>query len=105
RSWQMNVTTARRGGEALEAMSRAAGDGAPFDLALLDFHMPDMDGVQLARAISATPKLRGTRMVMLTSSISQTTEARAAGIAALLTKPVRQSRLYDTIAAIMSGRD
>ena len=51
----------------------AAGDGRsagqPYDLAVLDMFMPDMDGLQLARAISADPLLQGTPMIMLTSSM------------------------------------
>jgi two-component system sensor histidine kinase/response regulator len=92
-SWGMRVTTCSDGVEALAALQGAADKGDPYDVAVLDYNMPRMDGVQLARQISSSPALRTLRMVMLTSSGS--------GHAAFLTKPVRQSRLYDAIASAM----
>ena len=42
-------------------------DGRPYDLAILDLCMPDVDGLELARRISAEPALAGTRLVLMTS--------------------------------------
>ncbi|HET6507563.1 MAG TPA: response regulator [Baekduia sp.] len=100
-SWGMRVTSCPDGQEALDALHRAAERGEPFDVAILDFNMPRMDGVELARAISAAPALRSVRMVMLTSSGTGHAAAREAGVTEFLTKPVRQSRLYDAIASAM----
>jgi two-component system, sensor histidine kinase and response regulator len=100
-SWGMRVTSAPDGVDALDALHRAADRGEPFDVAILDFNMPRMDGVELARRISAAPALRSVRMVMLTSSGTGHTAAREAGVTEFLTKPVRQSRLYDAIASAM----
>ena len=100
-SWGMRVTSCPDGAEALEALNRAAERGEPFDVAVLDFNMPRMDGVELARRISAAPQLRSLRMVMLTSSGTGHAAAREAGVTEFLTKPVRQSRLYDAIASAM----
>ncbi|HWH95835.1 MAG TPA: response regulator [Baekduia sp.] len=106
-SWGMRVTSCAEGQEALDALHRAADKGDPFDVAVLDFNMPRMDGVELARRISSAPSLRSLRMVMLTSSGTGHAAARDAGVTEFLTKPVRQSRLYDVIASAMyhpSGR-
>jgi signal transduction histidine kinase/DNA-binding response OmpR family regulator/HPt (histidine-containing phosphotransfer) domain-containing protein len=103
-SWGMRVTSCAGGTEALQELQLAADRGEPFEVAVLDYNMPHMDGVGLARRIMATPALRATRMVMLTSSGSGHADARAAGITELLTKPVRQSRLYDAIASAMHRR-
>jgi signal transduction histidine kinase/CheY-like chemotaxis protein/HPt (histidine-containing phosphotransfer) domain-containing protein len=101
-SWGMRVTSCPDGKEALDALHRAADRGEPFDVAVLDFNMPHMDGVELARRISTAPALRSLRMVMLTSSGSgHAAAAGAAGVTEFLTKPVRQSRLYDAIASAM----
>jgi two-component system sensor histidine kinase/response regulator len=100
-SWGMRVTTSPDGEDALDALHRAADRGEPFDVAILDFNMPRMDGVELAQRISAAPALRSVRMVMLTSSGTGQADARAAGVTEFLTKPVRQSRLYDAIASAM----
>ncbi|WP_445151644.1 response regulator [Baekduia sp. Peel2402] len=100
-SWGMRVTSCPDGHAALDELHRAADRGEPFDVAILDFNMPRMDGVELARRIGATPALRSVRMVMLTSSGTGHAAARDAGVTEFLTKPVRQSRLYDAIASAM----
>ncbi|MEA2340442.1 MAG: two-component system, sensor histidine kinase and response regulator [Solirubrobacteraceae bacterium] len=100
-AWGMRCRLAEDGPSALEALRVAAEAGAPYDLALLDFHMPGMDGIELAQHIADTPALRSTRLVMLTSSGQELARAREAGIVEFLTKPVRQSRLYDAIASAL----
>jgi signal transduction histidine kinase/CheY-like chemotaxis protein/HPt (histidine-containing phosphotransfer) domain-containing protein len=100
-SWGMRVTSCADGQDALDALHRAADRGEPFDVAVLDYNMPRMDGVELARQITASPQLRSLRLVMLTSSGTGHTAAREAGVNEFLTKPVRQSRLYDAIASAM----
>jgi CheY-like chemotaxis protein len=71
---------------------------------VLDMQMPGMDGLQLARAIKAQPKLASIPMIMLTSAglRGHAGESRKAGIAGYLTKPVRQSQLYDCLATVVS---
>ncbi len=100
-SWGMRVTSCADGHDALEALHRAADRGEPFDVAVLDYNMPRMDGVELACQITASPQLRSLRLVMLTSSGTGHNAARDAGVSEFLTKPVRQSRLYDAIASAM----
>ncbi len=100
-SWGMRVTSCADGQDALDALHRAADRGEPFDVAVLDYNMPRMDGVELARRITASPQLRSLRLVMLTSSGTGHAAARDAGVSEFLTKPVRQSRLYDAIASAM----
>ena len=103
-SWGMVHDEADSGARALEALRAAARRGEPYDLAVLDLMMPGMDGLELAHAIKADPAVAGTRLVMLTSfgQREQSAAARAAGIAACLTKPVRQSQLFDCLATVMS---
>jgi two-component system sensor histidine kinase/response regulator len=100
-SWGMRVTSCADGPDALDALHRAADRGEPFDVGVLDYNMPRMDGVELARRITASPQLRSLRLVMLTSSGTGHAAARDAGVSEFLTKPVRQSRLYDAIASAM----
>jgi CheY-like chemotaxis protein len=66
-----------------------------------------MDGMELARRIKADPEISATRLVLLTSvgQRGEGEEARLAGIDAYLTKPVRQSELYDCLATVMGGPD
>ncbi len=80
---------------------RPPAHGAPYDLALLDMHMPGMDGLDLASAITADPALGAIRLVLLTSGGDRhRTEARQAGIHVCLTKPVRQAQLYDCLTTV-----
>ncbi len=92
------VTTVAGAEEALVALRDAAGAGRPFDLALLDFNMPQMNGITLARRIGEASWGRGTRLVMLTSSGSERVAARDAGVGIYLTKPVRSDRLSRAVA-------
>jgi signal transduction histidine kinase/DNA-binding response OmpR family regulator/HPt (histidine-containing phosphotransfer) domain-containing protein len=102
--WRMQSRSAANGAEALRMVIEAA--ARPFDLAILDMQMPDMDGLTLARTIRALPATVGTRLVMLTSLGEGLTQAdlEAAGIAVCLAKPVRQSRLFDTLATALGRR-
>ena len=97
--WGMQVRCAESGGQALEALHAAAAAGTPFELAILDMHMPRMDGLQLARTIHADPTLGRTRQIMLTSTFiaGNVREREEAGILRCVSKPVRQSELHDVI--------
>jgi PAS domain S-box-containing protein len=100
--WGMRVTEATGGAEALAALR--APEGA-FALALLDFQMPGMDGLELVRRIKAEPALCGVKLIMLTSLgvRGQREQACAAGFDGYLVKPVRQSQLFDCLATVMAG--
>jgi CheY-like chemotaxis protein len=78
--------------------------GAHFDLAILDMHMPDVDGLELAAAIRDRGRLHQFPLVMLTSlgERSHTDEA-ANGVefAAYVTKPVKQSQLYNILTQVL----
>jgi len=74
--------------------------GEPFDVAIVDMHMPEMDGVALARELR---KHNATLPRVLWSSLGR----REAGggeqlFAAYLAKPVRQSHLFDTLAGLFA---
>jgi two-component system sensor histidine kinase/response regulator len=101
-SWGVKTTAVEGGQEALEELRSA---GEPYDLAVLDMQMPGMDGIELARTIKADPTLSPIRLMLLTSMgrRSEGEEASQSGIEAYLTKPVRQSDLYDALVTMMSG--
>jgi two-component system, sensor histidine kinase and response regulator len=101
-SWRVKTTAVEGGQEALEELRSA---GEPYDLAVLDMQMPVMDGIELARKIKADPALSPIRLVLLTSMGRRGEDevASQSGIEAYLTKPVRQSDLYDALVTVMSG--
>jgi two-component system sensor histidine kinase/response regulator len=102
-TWKMQVDSADSGAEALNRLRSAVKEGQPYDLALLDVQMPEMDGFALAAAIKADPVLAGTRLIMLTSTghILHSTELKQLGIEAYLVKPVKQSLLFDCLISKM----
>ena len=102
-SWKMRAGTAADGEHALLALRQAVQEQRPYDIAILDMHMPGMDGLSLARVIHGDPALRSTRLMMLTSiGLESDADAlRETGIALHLTKPVRQSELYNGLAEAM----
>jgi two-component system, sensor histidine kinase and response regulator len=103
-SWGMRDGMAKNGPEALELLRAAVERGEAYDLAVLDMQMPDMDGIQLARAISADPAISSTRLVLLTSiGININETARMAGVEVVLNKPVRQSQLHDALAMMLGA--
>lgn len=78
---------------ALRVLREAAGRGTPFQIAVLDLNMPEVDGLMLARTIKSDPTLAGTRLMMLSSSGVDPSTAHAAGIEVSLNKPVRRKEL------------
>ena len=84
---------------ALAALRRGASEGDPYDIAVIDLAMPEMDGVDLGHAIRQDPSLSGVALIMLTASDdpAQAKRALKAGFSAYLTKPVKQSHLLDSI--------
>lgn len=103
-AWGLVADCVSTGPEALAKLKKAYADKTPYALAILDMQIPDMDGMVLANTIKADPTLASTRLIMLSSwgQRGHGQEARHARIAAYLTKPVRQSHLYDSIMTVMS---
>ena len=100
-AWGIQSQTAASGQEALAMLGRTS-----FDLAILDMMMPGMDGIALARAIKADPQTAPLRLMMLTSvgQFGEVKLAHEAGIQCYLSKPVRQSQLYNELTALMGVR-
>jgi signal transduction histidine kinase/CheY-like chemotaxis protein len=105
-AWGSRVVSVEDGAKALDALRAAAGYGEPYDLALIDMKLPGMDGIELARAIKADPAIAGVRLIMLSSMAGhgEIAAGREAGIAAYLSKPVRQSDLRRTASEVLGGK-
>ncbi|MFK8081277.1 MAG: response regulator [Granulosicoccus sp.] len=102
-NWGLIVETVASGKQALGVMRAAHDRGQGFDVLILDLHMPEMDGIQLAKAIQAEPDFKHIRSIMLTSAILQLDgmELRRLGIYKYVSKPARQSVLHDSLASLM----
>jgi len=97
--WHMKPVSVDSAAAAIEEMKRAHKSGAPFDVVLIDYMMPDIDGFQLAEQIKGDQDLRESTLIMLTSAGERGHAAKCVelGIAAYLMKPVRQSELLEII--------
>jgi len=102
KSWKCRYTEAASGSEALTLLHHAVTDKDPYEIALLDMQMPGMDGETLGKKIKHDPDLAKTILVLLTS-IGQRGDAgrlKEIGFSAYLTKPLKQSQLYDCLATV-----
>ncbi|HLJ57256.1 MAG TPA: response regulator, partial [Chthonomonadaceae bacterium] len=99
RNWGMRPVVVDSGEAALRELTRARAAGESYPLALLDAMMPEMDGFALAAQMAAHPELSRSTLMMLSSAGRTSDQRRCSelGIAAHLTKPVRQSDLFDAI--------
>ena len=103
-SWRVTVTEATGGASALEQLKSAAGSGEPFDLVVLDYQMPEMNGMDVVRAARATPGLQNLRVVLLSSMsrAEEDTDWRAQRVDACLTKPVRRTHLHTALSRVIA---
>jgi CheY-like chemotaxis protein len=102
-NWGMAVTCTDSGEQVLAMLAAEAEAGRSFELAILDMHMPLMDGLELARRIRSEHALAVPKLVMLTSTYAAgNAEERAqAGILRCVTKPLRQSELFGVVCSVI----
>ena len=108
-SWKFVVSEATSGPEALEMLRHTRRD-EPIELVLLDWNMPGMSGVEVARKIQEyaqrgeIPGMPVTMMVTAYNKDRLLQEAQGVRLDAVLQKPVIPSSLFDTIMRIQGGR-
>jgi signal transduction histidine kinase/DNA-binding response OmpR family regulator len=103
RSWGM---VAESFGTATEALAQLARAPQSVDLALIDLPTENNEGLEFARMIRLDPCFANLRMIMITAFNDGDVGrmALAAGFSAFLTKPIRQSQLFDSIANVMERK-
>ncbi|WP_227308547.1 response regulator [Acidisoma cellulosilyticum] len=106
--WFSQLDLAASGSEALSMLRTANSSGKPFDLVLLDWRMPGLDGIETVnqmRQDHSIPKMPTIMMVTAYSREEAITAAGAAGIAAFLVKPLDTDILLETLAAIFGSEE
>ena len=102
-SWRFESAAAASGEEALAALRAMAEQNMKPDCLVLDYHMPEMNGAQLAGAIRSDPRLAKLPIIMLTS-VDQMENGKnfsSLGIEGHLVKPARSSILLETVIQVI----
>jgi signal transduction histidine kinase/CheY-like chemotaxis protein len=105
--WDMPVTSVGSGPAAIAELSAAALSSHPYGLILTDVHMPEMDGFAFVEHLRRRPDLSSVIIMMLASArtAGDSQRYRDLGVAAFLSKPIRQSELRATIARVLGPAD
>ena len=101
-SWGMRGHTFENGREALREMQRASLGEDPFEVAIVDLMMPEMDGAAVAAAVREDQALRDVAVILLTSAGKS--DHGVAGVDAEMVKPVRPSQLFDVLQTVLADR-
>ncbi len=106
KTWGCRYTEVMNGDDALKQLYDAVYQNAPYDLAIIDKKMPGMDGESLGTAIKNDPALKDTLLIMCTGQGARGDAKRmkAIGFSAYLTKPVKQSQLFNCIAIVNDNK-
>ncbi len=103
-SWGMQSVACSSASNGLAALAESIRIETPFDLIIMDYQMPVMDGFEATRRIRAEKEFKDIPMIMLTSvcNEAETSDYRRIGIQAHLLKPARSSQLFETIVDVIS---
>jgi signal transduction histidine kinase/DNA-binding response OmpR family regulator len=103
RSWSFDACAATGGREGLAVLGQAKSIGLDVDAVILDYHMPELNGADVARIVRQTPNLHSVPIILLTSvdTAMQGAEFQGTHINAHLMKPARSSLLFDTIVGVI----
>ena len=100
--WALEIDNAERGEEAIAKLREALDQGRPFDLVLLDLHMPAMSGTDVLAVLRGDPRTRSLPVLMASSSALGDADPDAPLPDAWLIKPVRQAALFDALAQLLA---
>jgi PAS domain S-box-containing protein len=99
--WGIQCGNAADASEALQQLRTAFDARQPWQAAIIDWQMPGMDGLELARTIRNNPSLAGIRLLLLSSLGQPIEDIQNCGIDMHLHKPVRKSQLYDALLTLI----
>jgi CheY-like chemotaxis protein len=104
-SFHFNVTAVESGEKAIEALDRAAAD-EPYQLVLMDWKMPGMDGIETAAAIHNNSDQRRPFIIIVTGIELESAQKRmdTTSVDTILLKPVKPSQLFNTIVELLGSQ-
>ena len=104
--WGMTVDTAASGPSGIAAFRAKSQEHRPYDLLLVDWHMPGLDGIETVEAIRAEPAPSKAPAVILVTAYGRDDLIHRAGdlrVDAFLAKPISDSTLLDTVSTALAG--
>ncbi len=103
--WSLRSDAAADAAEALALARKAASEGDPYRIAIIDWQMPEVDGIELVKRLQADPLIPPLSLIMLSSAGDDdiATQAKDAGVECYLTKPARQDRLLACLLNAQRG--
>ncbi len=102
--WECRYESASSGNRALLKLNQALFDNDSFDIVIVDMNMPSMDGFGLGKKIKQNPDLKDTKLIIMTSigTKGDTKRFEEIGFSAYLSKPVKQSYLFECLTTLAS---
>ena len=103
-NWGIAHRVASNAEEGLDILREVIGQNNRFDILIVDQEMPDMDGTEMTRIIRQDESMRDIKIIMMSSldSSNQCEKSKEAGVDLFLTKPVRQSYLFDHLNQLIN---
>lgn len=91
---------------AMEALTKAAADGKPYDLCLVDFNLDGANGLDLVKEIRARDELKSMILIMVSGALSTISyeELKAMGLDGFFRKPFQHKQLVDAVKILRKGR-
>ena len=103
-AWGMRDSVASSGPAALTLLRKAAASEDPYRVAILDAHMPEMNGPQVVELIRSDPTIASVKVVLLTSvEPRDLNEKMRNHLDAFISKPVKQSKLFETLCRVIDS--
>ncbi|MDR3491242.1 MAG: response regulator [Gammaproteobacteria bacterium] len=104
--WKFKCDTASNAGEALSHLKKATAENKPYELLIVDSMMPGMDGLELIQVMRELKEIKYSPVILLSSLGKNYTaeELKKSDIALCLSKPIRQTKLYNSIVAVLTKK-
>lgn len=103
-SWSMDYSCVESGNAALKALELSESEGQPYDIAVIDYHMPEMDGLELAKCVREKWSSNDLKLIALSSAAeSKGIVFRDVGIDAKIEKPARRDELVETMTSLLGS--